>query len=115
MFFCFSNDEQLTFLRKWDDDLIQSEFQMDGSDISVENMLRERKKIVDSDVYYNSHCNNLDGNHDDLSKSRIFGSRDGEVVCSSIHPPIHLSSCPPVHPSIHQSTYPSIHLINKYL
>lgn len=58
--------------------MIQSEFLEDDSDISVENILRGRKKIVDSDIYYNSHFNTFGSNDDDLSRVRSFAVGMGQ-------------------------------------
>ena len=76
------------------------------TDISVENILGGKDKTVDNNVYYGGGYNNVDDNDDDLNKSRITGSRDGEVFCETIHPPTYPSS-------IHPPTHPSIYSINN--
>ena len=78
------------------------------TDIGVENILGGKDKTVDNNVYYGGSYNNVDDNDDDLNKSRIIDSRDGEAFCETIQPSTHLSI-------IHPSTHPSIHLLNQQL
>lgn len=92
--------------------MVQSEFQKDDSDINIEDILRSRKKMVDNNVQYNSHCNNL-GN-DDLSRVGSFAVGMGKQK-QFVQLFISSSSYPPVQSSIHPSIHPPIHLLSQQI